>query len=386
MGTTERIQAICDEFYEVCSTPDNEALRAFRGEGGRILGVLYNQIPEEVITAAGFLPYRIRAVGSTGAEAADARFTQVNCSLIKHFYDSAAKGRFDFLDGLVATNGCDHIRKLHENWTSVLKPAYSYLLCFPKRQGDDLQVAQLTKEIRKFKASLEEHFGVTITDEKLKEAIDLHNRTRELQRALYSLRAKEHPPLTGAQMLAVMMAGTCMPREAYNAQLERLVELCQEAEGIDDYRARVVIYGGEIDSIALLEAIESQGALIVSDSLGGFGKRSCDMTVSTEGDLYHNLADAYLMQRPGEPRLHGTRAARWAYLERTAEEANAQGIIQIHIPICDLWSYERIMFDTHVQKHGLSCLDLDTEYIFTSAGQTRTRVQAFVETLTEGGR
>ena len=148
----------------------------------------------------------------------------------------------------------------------------------------------------------------------------------------------------------------------------------------------MVIYGGEIDSIALLEAIESQGALIVSDSLGGFGKRSCDMTVSTEGELYHNLADAYLMQRPGEPRLHGTRAARWAYLERTAEEANAQGIIQIHIPICDLWSYERIMFDTHVQKHGLSCLDLDTEYIFTSAGQTRTRVQAFVETLTEGGR
>ena len=44
------------------------------------------------------------------------------------------------------------------------------------------------------------------------------------------------------------------------------------------------------------------------------------------------------------------------------------------------------MFDTEVERKGFACLDLDTEYIFTNAGQTRTRVQAFVETLTEGGR
>lgn len=386
MGSTERIEAMCDEFYDLCSTPYNDALKAYKEEGGRIVGTLYNQVPEELLTAAGLLPFRIRAVGSKGTEAADARFTQVNCSLVKHFYDSAVKGRFDFLDGLVATNGCDHIRKLHENWTSVLKPDYSYLLCFPKRQGDDLQVDHLKKEIIQLKQSIENHFNVTITDDNLKSAIELHNRTRELQRTLYELRTKENPPISGTQALAIMMASTCMPREVYNARLERLLELCQEAEGITDYKARVVVYGGEIDSLALFEAIESQGALIVSDSLGGFGKRSCDMTISTEGDLYHNLADAYLMQRPGEPRLHGTRAARWEYVKSLMEETGAQGIIQIHIPICDLWSYERIMFDTYVEKQNLACLDLDTEYIFTSAGQTRTRVQAFVETLTEGGR
>ncbi|MBR5258873.1 MAG: 2-hydroxyacyl-CoA dehydratase [Eggerthellaceae bacterium] len=386
MDKTERIQEICDGFRELCSVPYNESLKAYKEEGGKIVGTLYNQVPEELLTAAGVLPVRLRAVGSTGAEAADARFTQVNCSLVKHFYDSAAKGRFDFIDGLVSTNGCDHVRKLHENWVSVLKPAYAHMLCFPKRQGDDLQVTQLTKEIKKLKASLEEYFGVEITDEALKNAIVLHNRTRELQCALYDLRKKENPPITGAQMLAVMMAGTCMPREAYNAQLEELVELCQDAEGITDYKARVVVYGGEIDSIDFFEAIESQGALIVADSLGGYGKRSADMQISLEGDLYANIANAYLMERPAEPRLHGTRAARWEYLEKVAEEANADGYIQTFIPICDLWGYERVMFATEVEKKGLNCLVLDTEYIFTASGQTRTRVQAFVESITEGGR
>ena len=177
-----------------------------------------------------------------------------------------------------------------------------------------------------------------------------------------------------------------MPKERYRNLLSELVTEAEMAPGISDYRARVVVYGGEIDSLDLFEAIESQGALIVGDSLGGFGRRSADMQVGLEGDLIHNLAVAYLQGRPSEPRLHGTRAARWAYLEDVAEAVSADGYIQIHIPICDLWSYERIMFDTEVEKRGLACLDLDTEYIFSTPGQTRTRVQAFVESLTEGGR
>ena len=45
-----------------------------------------------------------------------------------------------------------------------------------------------------------------------------------------------------------------------------------------------------------------------------------------------------------------------------------------------------MMFDTEVEKKGLMALDLDTEYVFTNVGQTRTRVQAFVEQIAEGRR
>ena len=388
--STARIKEICDIFRSNCDAMYNDSLKSYKESGGKIIGTLYNQVPEELIYAAGMLPVRLRAQRSTGTERAAARFTQVNCSLVKHFYDEAAKGAFDFIDGLVSTNACDHARKLEENWASELKPPFAHLICFPKRRGDDLQVAHLAQEIRKFKARFEEHFGITITDDDLAKAITVFNETRALQMKLAEIRAsRKNPPITGAQALAVNMAATCMPREEYNVLLAELVGLCQdlpEDEGVSDYKVRVVIYGGEVDTFPMLEAIESQGALIVADSLGGFGRRSADMQVSLEGDLIENLAFAYLQGRPTEPRLHGTRADRWAYLEKVAADAKAVGYIQIHIPICDLWSYERLMWDVEVSNKGLANLDLDTEYIFATPGQPRTRVQAFVEQLTEGGR
>lgn len=386
MGVMQRVQQICDEFERLCQIPFNDRLRDYKDAGGKIVGILYNQVAEELVLAAGLLPVRLRAVGSRGDELADARFTQVNCSEVRCLYDAAARGTFDFIDGLVATNACDHIRKLYENWADVLKPPYAHLVCFPKRKGDDLQVAHLAGELANFKSSLEEHFGVQITDEALRAAISLANEIRALQLKLDNLRAESaNPPITGTQALAVHMAGTCMPRQDYKALLSELVDACEGVEGQPGQK-RLVVYGGEIDSLPFMEAIESQGAVVVADSLGGFGRRSEDMQVATDGDLLHNLAYAYLQGRPSEPRLHGTRAERWNYLEGIAAKAHADGFIQVHIPKCDLWSYERLMFDTEVERKGLACLDLDTEYIFTNAGQTRTRVQAFVETLTEGGR
>jgi benzoyl-CoA reductase subunit C len=391
MEVSKRIGEICDEFESACSIPFNESLQAYKQGGGRIVGVLYDQVPEEIVMAAGALPVRLRAVGSTGTERSAARFTQVNCSFVHHMYDSAAKGRFDFIDGLVASNACDHVRKLFENWVSELKPGFSHMICFPKRKGDDLQVSHLADELRKLAQALEEGLGTEVSDDKLREAIESANARRKLQMRLYELRCREVPPITGTQALAVNMAATCMPRDEYDVLLSELVSESEHATSIEDpqeYRARVILYGGELDSLDFLRAVESQGALVVGDSLGGFGRRSVDFQVPVDGDPIDVLAKYYLQVRPPEPRLHGTRVERWDYLESAACEAHADGIIQVHIPLCDLWSYERIMFDVEVENKGLHCLDLDTEYIFDNAGQTRTRVQAFVEQLEdeEGGR
>lgn len=364
--------------------PYNEAMRAWKDAGGKIIGCLYNQVPDEVVTAAGMLAYRPRVVGAKGDELADARFTQVNCSLVRTFYDYAARGGFDFLDGLVVANSCDHVRKLYENWKDAIGVPYGHLICFPKAKGEQ-RADQLGERITAFIDDFQNHFGVTITDEDLAAAIELHNRIREKQARLSALRAQEKPALTGAEFMTVMIAGTCMPREDYEKALDTIIAECEQGEGIEEAPARVVVYGGELDDPAFIEAIESQGALVVGDALGSFGSRAFDYAVGTEGDLAANLAHALLMDRTGEPRIHGTRAERWDKVRSIAEDVRADGVIQVHIPICDLWSYERIMFDTFAEREGIPCLDLDTEYVFTSAGQTRTRVQAFVETLNEGG-
>lgn len=361
---------------ELCNAP----MRAWKADGKKIVGVLYNFVPEELLTAAGVLPYRVRALGSTSTALAAARFDEFNCSLVRHFYNSAAEGSFGFLDGLVSVNSCDHERRLFDNWVAKVETGYSYFLCFPKKTG--AEQAQVYRErLEGFKASLEEAFGVELTDEKIRAAIDLHNETRRLQRALYDLRKRPDPPISGADALAVMLAGTCMPKTEYNELLARLLKDCAGAEGIAGSPLRVIVYGGELDSIPLMEMIESQGALIVGDSLG-LGYRSCADDVKDTGDPLYDLA-AYMVLDHGDPRLFGTAESRAEFVFEQLEACGAAAVIMPTIPMCDLWGYERSIFGSTAKRNGVPVLDLSVEYAVEESGQIKTRVQAFVETLSE---
>ncbi len=112
-----------------------------------------------------------------------------------------------------------------------------------------------------------------ITDEKLREAIRLHNETRRLQRELYELRKGDAPPLTGTQTLAALVAGTCIPRDRYNALLKQLLQDCKAGKSGNGWKARIVVMGGEIDEPKFVEIIENQGGLVVGDALG-YGSRA----------------------------------------------------------------------------------------------------------------
>ncbi|MBN1321599.1 MAG: 2-hydroxyacyl-CoA dehydratase [Thermoleophilia bacterium] len=370
------------EFTRAAATLVNPALREWRNQGGRVIGCMYHFVPEELITAAGLLPYRMRATGSTGTELSESRFTQVNCSLVRHFYDSGMRGDQDFLDGVVAVNNCDHIRRLYDNWKVTIATPYAHFLVFPKKSGTE-QVEAYRREVEGFKKSLEEQFEVEITDERLRGAIELHNETRRLQRALYELRKRDAPPLTGAEILAVMVAGTCMPRQRYNTLLGELIEACDRAEGNKGHIARLMVVGGEMDAPGFMEAIESQKGLVVADYLG-YGYRSFAKDVSTDGDPLTALARYQVMERPADPRIFGrTTQERHEYLSKLVGEFDVDGIVSVRLMQCDHWGFEQVNLHKYLKKRRIPHLALEIEYILGGIGQLQTRVQAFLESIAE---
>ena len=52
------------------------------------MGYFCSYGPEEVITAAGILPFRMRATGSTGTELADTYLSSINCSFCRHCFNT----------------------------------------------------------------------------------------------------------------------------------------------------------------------------------------------------------------------------------------------------------------------------------------------------------
>lgn len=378
MDTKVRSMAM-QELIKAVEALFNPSVTRWKEQGGKVVGCFYHYVPEEIITAAGLLSYRIRATGSTGTELSESCFTQINCSFVRHLFDSAVRGEQGFLDGVVTVNNCDHIRRLFDNWKSKIKTPYMHFLVFPKKSGNE-QVEVYRKELASLRTSLEEYFDVRITDERLWAAIKLHNETRRLQRKLYDLRKSDTPPITGAETLATMVAGTAMPREQYNSLLAQVLKDCAHTEGHSNHTSRIMLVGGEIDNPRLIEAIESQGGLVVADSLG-YGSRSIRNDVNTEGDPLTALAHYQLVDRPPDPRVYGTSFARNDYVKKIAQDFNVDGVISVRLPQCDHWGLEQVNLSKYLRQNRIPHLALETEYILGSVGQLKTRVQAFLESI-----
>lgn len=55
-------------FKKAASSINNDELERWRAGGGWVAGYFCSSMPEEIITAAGMLPFRIRGTGSEGTE------------------------------------------------------------------------------------------------------------------------------------------------------------------------------------------------------------------------------------------------------------------------------------------------------------------------------
>lgn len=344
------------------------------------MGYFCSAVPEEIITAASLLPFRMRATGSTSTELSDAYFSSINCSFPRHCFNIALAGGFDCLDGVVCINSCDNIRRIYDNWKRQLPNTFLHIMGLPRKTGEP-QVEWYREEIDNLKKILEKHFGVKITDERLWEAIKLHNKTRRLQRRLYDLRKKSNPPITGAETLAAIVAGTAMPKEQYNVSLTELLDELSKTKGLSDYRARLLLMGGILDNPAFVKVIEDQGGLVVTDSLC-FGSRILWNDVDeTTKDPITALARYYVAERPSCPRVFGDYERRIGFIKDMIRDFKVDGVILERLAFCDHWGFEQSTIENDLRESNIPFLILDREYILSGVGQLRTRVQAFLETL-----
>ena len=368
------------EFSNAAETLVNPVLQHWKDQGGKVVGYFCSTVPEEIITAAGLTPFRMRATGSTGTEESDAFYSSINCSFPRHCFNQVLTGDFKFLDGIVCVNSCDHVRRIYDNWKRFVPTDFIEMMSLPRKTGPD-QVGWYTEELAMLKDKIGKHFGVEITDDRLWKAIKLHNETRRLQKKLYELRKQEKPPITGAETLAVMVAGTAMPHDQYNEMLRELLDELSGTEGPGSHRARLLIVGGILDDPAYVKVIEDQGGLVVTDSTC-FGSRLMWVEVDENAsDPVAALAQYYLTDRPSCPRMYGEHDNRTQYVIDMCREFNCDGVIGERLIFCDSWLVEHYMLGQDLKAAGIPMLKLDREYLTSGIGQLRTRVQAFLETM-----
>jgi len=366
---------------ELTATIENEAVRSWKEGGGKVFGYACVATPPEIIEAAGVLPYRIRALGNPDTDIADSHLSRFNCSFCRSCLQLGLDGTYDFLDGLIETNGCDHLRGMFENWQYVKPVPFFHYLKVP-HLVDEGAVEYFVEEIALYRDAIGEASGKEISDEDLRGAIASQEKVRASLRDMYESRKVAEPPFTGEEALALVLLSSSVSSDEF-------LELCAAAvderkgSGIGDYNARLLLIGAATDEPMLVHEMESLGGLVVSDAMC-YGSRAFWTPIDTGADPVRAIASMYLEQLLC-PRMYEDFPRRLQYVKDAIEEWNVDGVIAVHNKFCDVHGVDNVQMRLALEKEGMPVLTLEKEYgSAADAGRIRTRVQAFLERI--GGR
>jgi benzoyl-CoA reductase/2-hydroxyglutaryl-CoA dehydratase subunit BcrC/BadD/HgdB len=372
------------DFAHLAGPMENETVAEWRAGGGRVVGFFCAHAPEELLWAAGILPLRMRGTGSEDSSGADEYMGAYNCSFVRHTLSRVLGGDLAFLDGLLVTNSCDHVRRVFDICSAKQVVPFCHYVDVPHLASED-SLARLTKQLRGLVRKLESVFGVVVSEAKLAEAVKLYNRTRTLLGRASELRGEDPPRVAGSEVLAMSVAAASMPKDRVNDLLERrLAELDRErgekAE-VGARRWRLLIVGGMLDDPSYLEVFESLGADIVADQLC-CGSKTFSHPTDEGIDPIEAIARRMLEHMPC-PRMVDGYEARLHNLLQAVDRYRVDGVVCERLKFCDLWGGEIEMLRRSLeQRSQVRLLVLERDYLTSSGiGQLRTRVQAFLESL-----
>ncbi len=369
------------DFAHLAGPMENDWVKEWKAGGGRVVGFFCSHAPEELLWAAGILPVRMRGTGSEDTSHADQYLGAFNCSFVRHTLNRMLRGDLAFLDGVLMSNSCDHVRRLFDICTEKKAAPLCHYIDVPHLNSED-SLARLVEQLRALKERLESFFAVTISAEKLGDALKLYNRTRILLDRASRLRCEDPPRATGSEVLAMAVAAASAPKDRLNPLLEQRLEQMEAGDPIAGSNGpRLMIIGGMLDDPGYLEVIESQGATVVADQLCS-GSKTFSALTDEAIDPIEAIARRMLDHTPC-PRMVGNYQERLGSLADAIDLYRVDGVVCERLKFCDLWGGELHML-RHSFKQDLHVplLVLERDYLTASGvGQLRTRIQAFLENL-----
>jgi len=364
--------------------------RELKNEGQNILGYFCSYFPIEFLTAANIVPYRLMGNLRDPVTVANTYVDPAVCPYVKSCFDMAMKGGYDFLDGWVTPDTCDNIVNIYRVWNYNLPSPYTYWLNAPNFL-DEACFTFFKRELVFFKRSLEKFAQCEITDEKLHQAIDLHNEQRGLMRELNELKKPEPPLLKGSEMLQVLRTAMSLPVEEASELLRGVIANVKERrDSPEKSSCRLLIWGPEIDDPALFELVEGLGANVVADDTC-VGTKFFSHDVEKTDDPLDGLSNHYLgdVHCPRTIRGKGEGLAtyqqdleeRFGHILKFARDFSVDGVILYVMKYCDLHEFDAPDLRDYLEKEGFPVLHIETDYTMAAVGALKTRIEAFLEMI-----
>jgi benzoyl-CoA reductase/2-hydroxyglutaryl-CoA dehydratase subunit BcrC/BadD/HgdB len=359
--------------------PESVAVKDWKASGRKVIGWYNPYIPEEIIHAAGMLPFEVTGNNEpVQMQGAEAYIYSNSCSKIRTCWQLQLDGKYNFLDGLISSSMCDQDKRLFSVWEYYRKLPYMDILYAPRKR-DEEGVQLYLADLEDFRKKLSEYGLKWIPDQDLAKSIRVYNRGRELMYRLYDLRKRDRPPVTGAEALEVSKAAARLPREQFNELMERLLdEIARTGREVKKAR-RLMVIGSDLHNTNQMASFESLDAVVVVDEMD-IGIRRAWGQVDTQLPPMVALARYYVMGRPVD-KHNWISDGRLQFIGEMVEQYKIDGIVSEDVRFCTYNGWDKFDLKNQMDQRGIPILQMDLEYGHAAGAEAKIRAEAFLEML-----
>jgi len=358
-------------------------------DGKKVIGTYCIHVPEELIYAAGAVPMRLCAGVYDAVDAGRDFLPDISCPVIKStiglwrmpilpFYNSC--------DVVVIPTSCDWKTKLGE---IIEEDVPVWMLELPHIKDTEASRQYWLSEIEGLKLKIEKLTGNKITRKGLKQAVrSIHLAQKEFRR-LYNTRMSDTPVISGRDAMLVMNAyfydtvdKWAEAAKALNDELDMRIQKGTQVSKRTS--ARIMLTGSPVifPNYKIPNIIEDMGGVLVSDDLCSSNQYINDMVAIDEPlmlDMLTAVANRYLL--PCCCPVFTSSEDRAERILQMIDDFKISGVVYHVLKGCHPYDLEVVKLEGILKKKDIPMLKLETDYSLEDIEQLRTRIEAFLETL-----
>ena len=378
------------EFENLLQEANNELVQQAKKDGKLCLAYTCYHIPEVLLNLPGCFSTRLRAPRTGSLDISTYYMSSFLCGFSKALVERGIEGGYQHLDALFGSETCSQMNRAYEHFEIlhlVDNEKFFVTISDVPFKIEPHTVKHYKRQMQeKVLDRLHEVYGVDISEDALRKAVEEHNEVCRLITEIGEYRKEENPRITGYEYHVLNLITYCCPKYLI---IDKLRETAEELktrvpDEKKNYRAKIVVVGSEMDDPDFTKLIEESGALVVADRFcfGALPGREeihltddCDVL---EQIILHYMKTSQCPRYMSQDKVEDRRE----YVKKLVEEYHADGVLYEQLKFCEYWGYERALA-SHVitNDFGIPSVCVDRQYTASASGQLRTRVQAFVESL-----
>lgn len=367
-----------------------EILGDLNKRGTKIIGYTGRFVPEELIYAAGAVPYLMSKGGDP--EAVDAVLPYMLRFMSPHAREQIGYHLLD-IDPVIPTTAlivaqCSdcHLSRLADLFEYFKLPTWK--LGVPSDWKKSFSYDYYFRGLMRLKKKLEELTGNGITNERLEESISLINRLRGLLRKIDQLR-REKLVIGGYDFIRLNHFSFHCDLNTFIQKTEELYRKLEKEEPHSGGEPRILLAGHvvAIGDYVVPKIIEDCGGVIAAEALDE-AIRFYQWNVKLDGDLMKNLASTYYYERVPPSIFQPAWRERLEYLEMRAKNYHVDGVVWYQLSFEEIYNLESSLVSKRMKEINMPFLKLESSYDYSREGTEplRTRIEAFIESLKERRR